>query len=93
MERAGELGHAPLEPEPLGLERERVRVAVGQRSLEPRERGRLLLRRWGGQKLVNLLEQGGKRIGGHRDSLDYRMGATSLTRAARPIRESDQAQT
>ena len=72
VQLARELGHALLEPPALGLERERVRVAVGQRPLEAREAGRLFGRL--GEQLVDLLEQCGDRFGCQQPLLDYRRG-------------------
>src|SRR5262249_40066193 len=88
VELPGEHGHALLEPPALRLELERVRVAVRERALEVRDTRRLLARSRVGGQLVDLLEQLGDGIRGHRGvvpPVDYSRIATRQTRAARPI--------
>jgi hypothetical protein len=87
VQLAGKLGHAPLEPPALGLQRERVRVAVGERALEPREGRRLFCLSRFGEQLVDLLEECGYRLWSHYGLVpDYQTDRRTPTRAARPIR-------
>jgi hypothetical protein len=81
----GHLSEPPLEPPPLGLERERLRIALGERLFETRQR-----RRVGTEKLFDLLRH---RVCGHsgqssiiRQALRWHMGREAhLPRERGPI--------
>ena len=81
-----ELRQALLEPPALGLERQGVGVAVGQRALEAGKGRRSPFRIGLGEQLVDLLEKCGYSVGCQSAPLnDYRRATPRRTRAARPI--------
>ena len=92
VELGRQLRHPPLEPELLRLERERARVAVGQRRLELR-RGRpvVLGCRRLGEQLVDLVVESWNRVVCHRASRRLFAGSGDSSWAARPIWPRGQA--
>ncbi len=82
---------APLEPQTLGLERERARIAVGEHPLEPSEGRRLLGGRRVDEQLVECCSSRAGSLVSHSARLDYQrlrgprhMGRAAYLRARRP---------